>query len=158
MPSHAKKEVKPFTPAQERIAGPIMRVMSAVTTWAYRASKGKVGGKFLRGAPVCLLTMTGRKSGRRLTLPLIYTPHGDDVLLVASKGGMERHPLWYLNLVAEPEIEIQVGSTTRKMLSRQASDEEKKELWPRLCEVYPDFDDYQRRTERNIPVMICSPR
>jgi deazaflavin-dependent oxidoreductase (nitroreductase family) len=153
-----EREVKPFTPQQVRIAKRVMRIMSKLTVWAYRASNGKLGGRFLHGAPVCLLSMTGRKTGKRLTVPLIYTPHDDDVLMVASQGGLDRHPVWYLNLLADPDVEIQVGATTRSMVTRQASDEEKQALWPVLVEVYPDFEDYQRRTKRNIPVMICSPR
>jgi len=154
----AGKEVKPYTPGQARTARRVMRILTRLTVWAYRASKGRVGGKFLHGAPVCLLTMTGRKSGRRLSVPLIYTPHGDDVLFGASQGGLDQHPIWYLNLLADPNVEIQVGATIRQMVARQASDEEKTALWPVLVGVYPDFDEYQRRTERNIPVMICSPR
>ena len=153
----SEKPVRPITPGQARILKPLMRLMSRANVWAYRASNGGVGAKFLGGAPVCLLTMTGRKSGRRLTTPLIYLPVGDDVILVASQGGMADHPVWYRNLLADPRVEIQWLGETRRMIARQASDEEKRGLWPQLLEVYPDFGDYQRRTERNIPVMICTP-
>ncbi len=153
----SEKTVKPITEGQARIVKPIMRVMSKLNVWVYRASNGNVGGTFPGGAPVCLVTMTGRKSGRRLTIPLIYLPHGDDVILVASQGGMAKHPVWYLNLQANPEVEVQWKGDVRSMVARQATDEEKQALWPDLLKVYPDFDDYQARTDRNIPVMICSP-
>jgi len=152
------KPVKPITPEQARFVRPIMRGMSRLHVWVYRASQGRLGGRFIGGAPVCLVTITGRKSGKRRTTPLIHIPRADDVLLVASQGGMDIHPVWYLNLLAKPELEVQVGATRRKLVARQASPAEKKQLWPLLLSVYPDFDEYQQRTRRDIPVMICSPR
>ena len=153
----AQRDVRPITPGQARIFRPIMRLMSTLTVWAYRASNGAVGGTFLGGAPVCLLTTTGRRSGEPRTTPLIHVVRDRDVLLVASQGGMDRHPVWYLNILSDARVDIQLGGTRQSMRARTASDEEKRELWPRLLEVYPDFDDYQRRTERDIPVVICSP-
>ena len=111
----------------------------------------------LEGAPICLVTMTGRKSGKRKTIALMYTPHGDDVLLVASLGGAPTHPVWYHNLKTHPEIEIQVGSVRRKMLAREASVDEKRALWPVVVANYRSFEDYQKRTTREIPLFICSP-
>jgi deazaflavin-dependent oxidoreductase (nitroreductase family) len=101
--------------------------------------------------------MTGRKSGRSLTTPLMYTAHGDDVLLVASLGGAPRNPVWYYNLVANPDITIQVGADKRRMRARQASAEEKALLWPVVVASYPSFDAYRQKTDRDIPLMICSP-
>ena len=124
--------------------------------WLYRAS-GDRFGTTLKGSPVCLVTMRGRKSGRAITLPLMYTPHGDNVLLVASLGGAPRHPVWYHNLVAHPHVTIQHGPTVRKMSVRQAPPDEKAALWPALVASYPDFADYQRKTTRDIPVMVCEP-
>jgi deazaflavin-dependent oxidoreductase (nitroreductase family) len=134
----------------------LVKALSQLNVFVYRLTGGRVMGK-LKGSPVCLLTMTGRKSGRTLTTPLMYTPHGDDVLLVASLGGAPRHPVWYHNLVAHPEITVQDGSRKRAMRARQASAAEKAELWPLCVASYPEFADYQRRTEREIPLMICSP-
>jgi deazaflavin-dependent oxidoreductase (nitroreductase family) len=150
-------EVKPIPAGMVPFIKLVMRIMSRAQVWAYRVSGGKLASTF-RGVPVCLLTMTGRKTGKRRTLPLMYTPHGDDVLLVASQGGMDIHPLWYHNLVANPEIEIQVGGENRPMRARRATPEEKQQLWPVAVSVYPDFDEYQKRTERDIPLMICSTR
>ena len=147
-----------YTPRQERIASPLIRAMSAANTWVYRLSGGRVGGRFLRGAPVLLLTTIGRKSGRPRTAPLLYLGDGDELVIVASKGGMSQHPVWFLNLEANPDVEVELGSTRRRMRARRASDEEKAKLWPRLVAMYRDYDDYQARTDRNIPVVILAPR
>ncbi|HTY16276.1 MAG TPA: nitroreductase family deazaflavin-dependent oxidoreductase [Myxococcota bacterium] len=147
-----------YTPRQERIASPLIRAMSAANTWVYRLSGGRVGGRFLRGAPVLLLTTIGRKSGRPRTAPLLYLEDGDELVIVASKGGMSQHPVWFLNLEANPDVEVELGSTRRRMRARRASDEEKAKLWPRLVAMYRDYDDYQARTDRNIPVVILAPR
>ena len=148
---------KPFTPAQERVGTIVVRIMSAANTWIFRATGGRVGARFLRGAPVLLLTTTGRKTGTKRTTPLIYLEDGERVVLVASKGGMSHHPLWYTNLEANPGVEIQIGSEIRPMRAQRASDAEKAALWPRLVAIYRDYDDYQARTERDIPVVILSP-
>lgn len=154
----SERPVRTFTPRQERIVHAALMVVSAATTWAYRVTGGKVGGKFLRGAPVMLLTTTGRKSGKPRTAPLIYLEDGDDLVIVASKGGMSHHPAWYRNLEANPDVEVEIGSLRRKMRARRVSDEEKAQLWPRLTKIYRDYDDYQQRTDRNIPVVVLSPR
>jgi len=149
---------KPFSPRQEKLADVALRVLSALNVWAYRASGGRVGGRFLRGAPVMLLTTIGRRSGRSRTAPLIYLRSGDDVVVVASKGGMRHHPAWFLNLEANPDVTAQIGRERRRLRARRATDAEKAELWPRLTAIYRDYDDYQARTQRNIPVVILSPR
>lgn len=151
-------EARPFTSTQERIAKPLIRVMSALNTWSYKLTKGRVGGKLRGGAPVCLVTTIGRRSGEPRTKPLLYLEDGDDVVLVASMGGMSKHPVWYLNMEKSPDVEIQIGSRKRKLRARRATDAEKAALWPKLTAMYRDYDDYQARTDRNIPVMICSPR
>ena len=150
-------KARPYTAAEERFGTLAVRAMSAVNTWIFRASRGRLGSRFLRGAPVLLLTTTGRKSGAPRTTPLIYVEDGPNVVLVASKGGMSRHPLWYRNLEASPDVEIQIGAEKRRMRARTASAEEKAALWPRLVAVYRDYDDYQARTDRDIPVVILSP-
>ncbi len=136
----------------------IMRWMSHANTWLYQKSGGRVGGRFLRGAPVCLLTTTGRKSGEPRTTPLLYLKHGDQVVVVASQGGMPKHPQWYLNLQATPECEVQIRKATLRLRARTASPEERTALWPKLLEMYSDFEDYQSWTDRVIPVVILEPR
>jgi deazaflavin-dependent oxidoreductase (nitroreductase family) len=135
----------------------VIRVMSVLNVWAYRASGGRIGGRFLRGAPVCLVTTTGRKSGRPRTAPLLYLADGERVVIVASKGGMSKHPAWYGNLVANPRCTVEIGSERREMVARTASREEKAALWPRLVAMYRDYDDYQARTDRDIPVVVLEP-
>lgn len=152
-----KKQLRPWTPSEERFASVIVKLMSKANTWIFRATGGKLGNKFLRGAPVCLVTTIGRKSGEPRVAPLLYLQDGADVVLVASKGGMSHHPLWYRNMQANPSVEVEIGTDKRHMTARTASDAEKAALWPRLVEMYPDYDDYQARTTRNIPVIICSP-
>jgi deazaflavin-dependent oxidoreductase (nitroreductase family) len=154
----ANKTPRPFTAREERLASAVIKPMSKLNTWVYRLSGGRVGGRWVRGAPVMLLTTIGRKSGQPRTTPLLYLRDGDSVVIVASKGGMSHHPLWFHNLTANPDVEVEIGSERRPMRARRASDAEKAALWPKLIAMYRDFDDYQARTTRNIPVVILSPR
>lgn len=154
-----KEDVDPIPPRIVPMVRAIMKLASRFNVWLYQRTDGRFGGKFvIGGAPVCLLTMTGRKTGLRRTTPLIHIPHGEDILLVASQGGLDTHPLWYRNLLANPDVEINAFGNVRQMIARQATPEEKSALWPTIRAVHPDFDEYQARTDRDIPVMICSPR
>jgi deazaflavin-dependent oxidoreductase (nitroreductase family) len=153
----SETRLPPFTPAQERYASVFVKLMTKANTWIYRLTDGRIGGRFLRGAPVCLMTVRGRKTGEPRTVALLYLTDGDDLIVVASKGGMSKHPLWYLNVEANPDVTVQIGATTRAMRARRVSDEEKAALWPRLTAMYRDFDDYQGRTLRNIPVLRLTP-
>jgi deazaflavin-dependent oxidoreductase (nitroreductase family) len=147
-----------FSAVEERILDVASKIMSRVNTWLFRLSGGRIGNKFLHGAPVFLLITKGRKSGERRTSPLIYVEDGACMAVVASKGGSARHPLWYLNLKADPDVEVEIGSVTRTMHARDATAEEKARLWPRLTAIYPPYDAYQARTARAIPVVILAPR
>jgi deazaflavin-dependent oxidoreductase (nitroreductase family) len=122
----------------------------------YRLSRGRVGGRF-RGGPVLLLDHVGRKSGKRRTSPLLYLSDGDDVVIVASKGGSQKHPAWWLNLRDHPETTVQVGGERRRVRAGVASGGERERLWSRLVEMYNPYADYQTRTSREIPVVILSP-
>lgn len=153
-----KGTLPPFTPAQERIGSAVVKVMSKLNTWLYRLTGGRVGGRFFGGAPVMLLTTIGRKSGQPRVAPLLYLEDGDRVIVVASKGGMSHHPLWYRNLLANPDVEVTIGTTTRPMTARTATPEEKAAYWPKLTAMYPEYATYQARTTREIPVVILSPR
>lgn len=153
------RQPKPYTKLQVALANPIIRAMSVINTWIYRTSGGRIGGRFLRsGAPILLLTTVGRKSGKPRVAPLLYLRDGDTLVVVASKGGMDHHPLWYLNLRDHPDVEVEIGSEVLKMRARTADGAEKKRLWPKLCEMYPDYADYQARTQRDIPVVILERR
>lgn len=128
----------------------------------HRAVLKLTGGRFpkkLLGMEPVELHTIGRKSGERrstlLTSPLCEE---DRVILVASKGGHQSHPQWYKNLAANPDVELTIGGRTRPMRARTASADEKAELWPQVVKVYRGYADYQRNTERDIPVVICEPR
>ncbi|MBV8195004.1 MAG: nitroreductase family deazaflavin-dependent oxidoreductase [Candidatus Dormibacteraeota bacterium] len=123
----------------------------------YRATDGAEGHDWAKGSRVLLLTTKGRRSGQERTTPLIYGRHGDDYLVVASRGGAPQHPAWYLNLSAHPEVTVQVKDERFQAHARTASDGEKPELWRVMASVWPDYDDYQRRTSRTIPLVILEP-
>lgn len=148
---------KPFNERQVKVGNAVMKVMAPLNTWIYRTSGGRLGARFPGGAPICIVTTTGRRSGRPRTVPLLYMRDGDDIIVVASKGGMPHHPDWYLNVAANPEVEIEIGDHSEPYVARTADAEERASLWPRLVEVYSSYDDYQARTDREIPVVICSP-
>lgn len=141
----------------------LLKYGAAANVWVYRRTNGRlmgrlrIGSAFPRGVPICLLEHTGRKSGRIRTTPLLHLPDGERVIVVASQGGLPAHPQWYLNVRANPEVRVQVRGEVRRMCARTASDEERAELWPRLVDLYPDFDSYQSWTDRTIPVVICEP-
>jgi F420H(2)-dependent quinone reductase len=149
--------VRPSTEQELRRIKPFMKAMSVANTWIFRASGGRLGAKFVRGAPVGLLTTTGRKSGASRTTPLIYLADGERIVLVASQGGMPRNPLWYDNLVAKPEVAFRTPRGERRYRARTADRTEKAALWPRLVAIYRDYDDYQKRTDRQIPVVVLDP-
>jgi deazaflavin-dependent oxidoreductase (nitroreductase family) len=119
------------------------------------------GGRALNtlgGRDVCFITMTGAKSGRRLTIPLMYVPHGGGVLLVASQGGAPRNPVWYTNIVKHPDIEVRHRGRVMNLRARLATADEKPALWP-VCDArYPPYADYRARTTRDIPIFVCEPR
>jgi deazaflavin-dependent oxidoreductase (nitroreductase family) len=120
----------------------------------YRATDGEEGHIWRKGSTVALLTTTGRKSGEERTTPLIYGTHGDDHMVVASKGGADEPPAWYLNLQENPEAELQVKADRFKVRARDATPEEKPELWQEMTSQWPDYDEYQKQTDREIPVVV----
>ena len=122
----------------------------------YRATDGETGHDW-KGARVLLLTTKGRKSGEPRTTPLIYRERDGNYMVVASKGGWDAPPVWYLNLKETPTVEIQVKGDVMTARARDATPEEKPELWKLMTEEWPDYDDYQRRTDREIPVVILEP-
>jgi deazaflavin-dependent oxidoreductase (nitroreductase family) len=134
-----------------------MKWMGAGHVVAYRLTRGKLVGKVPSGPPVCLFTTIGRTSGRPRTCPLLYLQDGDRIIVVASQGGLPTHPQWYLNLQANPNVHIQIGSAKRGMRARTADPAERLKLWPRLVEMHPSYDQYQQWTDREIPVVICEP-
>ena len=147
---------KPITETQLKLIKPMMRAFTSLNVLIYKWSGGRMMSRF-GGGNVCLVRMTGAKTDKVREVPLMYVPHKDGVILVASMAGSPRHPTWYYNLVAHPQIAVTVNGEKLQLVARQASDEEKTEVWPLCCEHYSDFDLYQRRTPRNIPIFICEP-
>jgi len=125
-------------------------------TRRYQETDGEVG-YIWNGATTLLLTTTGRKSGLARTTPLIFARDGDDLLVVASMGGAPKHPAWYLNLQANPEAQVQLKGDVFPVTARTASDDEKPRLWEVVTEQWPNYDVYQGRTDRVIPVVVLSP-
>jgi F420H(2)-dependent quinone reductase len=147
-----------MTAFQERVGRLALKWMTGANTVAYRLSHGRVAGHVPSGAPICLITTTGRRTGRQRTVPLLYITHGEEqIVLVASHGGMSSHPAWYLNLREDPRATVEIRSTRREMIARPATAAERAELWPALTAAYPRFDAYQGRTARRIPVLILCP-
>ena len=125
---------------------------------AYRLTRGLVGRRIPGVPQVLLLDHVGAKSGRARTTPLSYLDDGDDIVLVASKGGYPKHPAWFHNLRANPETTVQVGSRRIPVRARVATAEERKRLWPKVVDLYSGYQGYQDRTEREIPLVVLSPR
>jgi deazaflavin-dependent oxidoreductase (nitroreductase family) len=134
-----------------------IKVFTRFNVWVYKKSNGKLLKNFPGGYPICIVTMIGRKTGAKREIALIDLPMGENRLMVASQGGMETHPVWYYNIVANPRIDIMRDGITRSYVAEQVSPDKKSELWPHLLSLYPDFDEYQARTDRDIPVFLCKP-
>ena len=124
----------------------------------YRATGGRVGHRFPGAPPMLLLDHVGAKSGKKRTIPLVYVADGDNLVLVASKGGHPRNPAWFHNLRANPDTTVQVGSERRAVRARVARANERKRLWPRAVAMYGGYRGYQQRTNREIPLVILEPR
>jgi F420H(2)-dependent quinone reductase len=139
---------------------PLLRRAAGLHTLAYRATGGRIG-QSIPGVPgkMCLLDHVGAKSGTRRTTPLLYIRDGENLVLVASKGGYPRHPAWFHNLKANPETTVQVGGDRIPVSARVASEEERERLWPELYKAWPDFRTYRARSHgREIPLLILEPR
>ncbi len=136
----------------------LIRMFGALNAWIYRMSGGRWLGRIPSGAPIFLLITRGRKSGQQRSVPLLYLADGDDLVVVASQGGAPQHPGWYFNLVAEPLVEAQVGIRRFPVTARTVDATEKAALWPRLLVLYPQYEAYQRRATRSIPVVRLTPR
>jgi deazaflavin-dependent oxidoreductase (nitroreductase family) len=137
----------------------LSEVLDSATPWVAEHTRRYVetngeDGHIWNGATCLVLTTRGRKSGRLRRMALIYSRDGDDYVLVASAKGRPNHPQWYLNLMANPEVEIQVGAERLKVRARTAAPDEKERLWPKMTEIWPDYVEYQANTTREIPLVI----
>jgi deazaflavin-dependent oxidoreductase (nitroreductase family) len=120
-------------------------------------SSGGTEGTTLRGMPVIVLTSRGARSGKIRKTPLMRVEHDGRYAVVASKGGAPTHPVWYYNLVADPHVELRDGAAVSDMVAREVTGDEKAEWWDRAVAAYPDYADYQRKTDRIIPVFVLEP-
>lgn len=138
---------------------PVTRRLMAGHTALYRASGGRIGHTFPGMPSMLLLDHTGAKSGKKRTSPLLYIKDGDDLVIVASKGGYPKHPAWFHNLKANPDTTAQVGREKRPVRARVATDEERARLWPKAVASYSGYRDYQERSKgRTIPLVILGRR
>lgn len=137
---------------------PLWNYVVAAHVAAYRATGGLIGHRIPGAPPMLLLEHVGAKSGTRRTSALAYLRDGEDVVIVASKGGHPQHPAWFHNLRANPDTSIQVGPERRAVRARVATSKERARLWPRVVELYDGFRGYQERTDREIPLVILEPR
>jgi deazaflavin-dependent oxidoreductase (nitroreductase family) len=154
---------KPSRLLNSPIAAMIARTMGKAHTWIYRRTGGRVGGNLRLGAglrkpaPTLLLEHRARKSGKTFVSPVIYIIDHSNVIIVASAGGRTENPQWYRNLLAHPDVHVQIGPDRRAVRAVVASGDERARLWPRLVDAYADFDSYQSSTERELPVIILQP-
>lgn len=134
----------------------MIQTVSRIHEFWYRVTDGMIGSSWM-GRRMLLLTTKGRKSGRERTTPLLCIEDGDNLVVIASYGGSDRDPDWWLNLKSNPEAQVQMGSRKMTVRADKASAEEKRRLWPVIVQTYAAYDDYQRRTRRDIPVVVLRP-
>ena len=137
---------------------PVVTQLMKAHTLVYRVTDGRIGHSFPGLPTMLLLDHVGAKTGTKRTSPLLYVRDGENLVLVASKGGYPRNPGWYHNLLANPDTTVQVESERRAVRARIATPDERARLWPRAVEMYGNYADYQRRTDREIPLVILEPR
>ncbi len=137
---------------------PLLRRVMSGHAAIYRATNGRIGANMPGLPSLLLLDHVGAHSGQRRTAPLVYMRDGENLVIVASKGGHPQHPAWLHNLRAHPDTEVQIGSKRTAVHAREADAEERARLWPRLIEHNPHWERYRLRTERQIPVVILEPR
>ena len=145
------------TKAPPNIPASLMKPMRNAHMFINRVSGGRFGNS-MRGDEVCFVTMTGAKSGKQLTRPLMYVPYGSGVLLVASMGGAPKNPVWYQNVVEQPNIDVRHRDRKMKLTARPATEEEKPSLWPICDAAYAPFAVYRANTSRDIPIFVCEER
>jgi deazaflavin-dependent oxidoreductase (nitroreductase family) len=137
---------------------PLLRRLMGGHATVYRLTHGLIGHRIPGGPPMLLLDHVGARSGQKRTSPLVYVKDGDDVVLVASKGGNPKNPAWFHNLKANPETSVQIGSEKRPVRARVATDAERERLWPKAVKTYGGYAGYQKRTDRKIPLIVLERR
>ena len=138
------KQIKPYTPMQESIGMAFIKNYAKFQVFVYELTGGRLASRFL-GAPCCILTTIGRKTGKPRKSPLLFLEDGDKVYMAGTKGGMSTVPVWYRNLQANPQCTVQIGANKRQMTARTASDDEAARIWPLLDEMYKGYAEYRER-------------
>ncbi len=139
-----------------RPANLALKLGTIVHSGVYRATGGRLLGRMGR-SPILILNTVGRKSGKKRATPLLYVVDGEDFVIIASKGGAPSHPAWYLNLKANPDATVAVGDRKVRVRAEELDGEEKERLWIKMAEMYPTYDDYQKKTKREIPLLVLHP-
>jgi F420H(2)-dependent quinone reductase len=145
--------------AERDLSGPArlaLKLGSGAHAGVYRATGGKLFGRMGK-SPILLLNTVGRKSGKKRTSPLLYVMDDEDFVVIASKGGAPTHPAWYLNLRANSDASVEVGDREVRVRAEEADPEDKPRLWQMMVEMYPAYDDYQKKAEREIPLLVLHP-
>ena len=137
---------------------PVLRRLMGGHTAVYRATRGRIGHRFPGSPPMLLLNHVGAKSGETRTTPLVYVRDGENLVLVASKGGNPKNPAWFHNLRANPDATVQVGPERWAVRARVADPDERARLWPKAVATYSGYRGYQERTDREIPLVVLEPR
>ena len=146
----------PMTDKEFQNLRKFIKPFSGLNAFVYKLTGGRLMGNF-QGRPVVLIEMKGAKSGKTRTIPLMYVPHKEGVIIVGSQGGAPKSPVWVKNLQKDPNIVAQYKGKRMNLFARQVSDAEKEQLWPTCVKHYKEFADYRARTDRNIPVFDCQP-
>ena len=152
-----REDVRQIPQKYERAFRFAARVFGRLNLAVYKWSGGRLMNKGPANKPICVVTMVGRKTGKKREVPLMHVPHGEQKILVASLGGTSKNPTWYYNLKANPDVTIAVDGSQRAYRTREVGPDEKAALWPVLVDAYPPYDTYQARCDRDIPVFICDP-
>ncbi|HZA09438.1 nitroreductase family deazaflavin-dependent oxidoreductase [Mycobacterium sp.] len=134
----------------------LLKYFARCHIWVYRRTNGRLGAKLL-WFPAALLTTTGRKTGQPRTAPTLYLRDGERVILPASFGGRNSHPMWYRNLKANAKVRVQIRDQQLDLVARDATDAERAKYWPQLTKIYPPYRGYQRAADRVIPLVVCEP-
>ena len=146
-----------FTKQQAQRIKKILGLVSSINAFIYRMSNGRLWSKWSGKYPIMVLSTVGRKTKKIRHIPLIKVLHNNQPILVASMGGAPIHPSWFFNVRDNPNLEVQIGPDKKSYQAIRASEEDKEKLWPTICSFYSDYQVYQERTQRNIPVLISTP-
>lgn len=148
---------KQLTGSMASLIKATMKIYTKINVFVFKATKGNMMNTFPGGFPICLLSVEGRKSKIKRDVPLLHIPFMDKKILLASQGGLPKNPVWYYNIVSNPDIQITIHGKTSSYKAVEMTDEEKQYYLPHILSMYPDFQKYSERTERNIPIFLCSP-